>query len=451
MLHRSSAALQPLLVLAGALLALAPAARGQAPVADYGDAPDGVAAGYPAPFDGVLGQFPTLFGTANGRNGAPGAFALDGGADSLGAPPSVETDANDPADPDGAPNLVDADSDDGSPGIVVIADSIPARARLAIDVSIDPQVPVRRFLNVLIDLDLDGRWSGRAAGGEPEWAVRNLEVDTNRMPTARITTPDFLLSNGPILPDGAWMRIALTRAPVDTASVGPEGWDGSGGFSFGEIEDYQILFGRDGGGKFTPVTDMCCPQSVNFNGQAAVNFTCIVFSRTRLLLAGAPPSQADVFFNPLPGNVVVPLIPVAGLAGAPVPPPVGFVGRSLAPFPPGPGCPPPPVGGPFGQLITLTATRPPVPSPFRSRYAYLARPVDPPGPEVSGKVIPDVLPVFREIDFVDLGVGKPDVYPPYDDPYYQEPGKDGGVVPQKPLAPPEKGKMPPAPAPPPGG
>ena len=47
-----------------------------APLADFGDAPDGVDAGYGNPSSGVIGNFPTSFATSNsrwGRGGRSGA------------------------------------------------------------------------------------------------------------------------------------------------------------------------------------------------------------------------------------------------------------------------------------------------------------------------------------------------------------------------------------------
>ena len=38
-----------------------------------------------------------------------------------------------------------------------------------------------------------------------------------------------------MLPDGAWMRVLLTRESLAGAP-----WDGSGSWDFGEVEDYQI-------------------------------------------------------------------------------------------------------------------------------------------------------------------------------------------------------------------
>ena len=78
-----------------ALLALACppgawAGGGAPPAADFGDAPDGQNAGYPPPFAGVIGNFPTLFATTNSRYGLPGAHTLVTGDEWLGPVVSAE-------------------------------------------------------------------------------------------------------------------------------------------------------------------------------------------------------------------------------------------------------------------------------------------------------------------------------------------------------------------------
>jgi len=39
-----------------------------------------------------------------------------------------------------------------------------------------------------------------------------------------------------------WVRVALTRSAVDGTPFGGDGWDGSGGFEYGEIEDHYFIF-----------------------------------------------------------------------------------------------------------------------------------------------------------------------------------------------------------------
>jgi PKD repeat protein len=200
----------------------------QAPSGDYGDAPDGQDAYY-----GVPGRFPTLFNTTNSHFARPGGHTLNIGEETLGLKVSAEVDANDPNDPDGVPNLVDADSDER---MFVILDS--GKAKLAFTVKVSPNAPdITRYANVLIDFDQSGNWSTGTYG--IEWVVVNLEVDVAPGSDDTIITPEFSWGNQTVLPSPVWMRVSLTRAKVDEtlfANVG--GWDGSGRFEYGEIEDH---------------------------------------------------------------------------------------------------------------------------------------------------------------------------------------------------------------------
>ncbi len=200
-----------------------------APSGDYGDAPDGQLDLY----YGIPGQFPTLYNTTNSHFGRPGGHTLNVGEETLGLNVSAEVDATDPSDPDGVPNLVDADSDER---MYVIMDG--SQARLAFTVSVSLSAPdVTRYANALIDFDQSGNWSTGTYG--VEWVVVNLEVDVDPGDSETILTPLFDWSNQALPPSEVWMRVALTRESIDEtlfASVG--GWDGSGQFTYGEIEDH---------------------------------------------------------------------------------------------------------------------------------------------------------------------------------------------------------------------
>jgi hypothetical protein len=151
----------------------------------------------------------------------------------------MEIDAIDPADPDGVANLTNADSDDGITNFFVALTAIPPPTVLTVRINgIDGGV---FFINVLIDLDMDGEWSGTGANAEPEWVVQNFPVSVS--PGENIVRlPPFAFANGNRLPDGAWMRIALTKEMVDGTD-----WDGSGSFSSGEVEDHIISIPLVGG------------------------------------------------------------------------------------------------------------------------------------------------------------------------------------------------------------
>jgi hypothetical protein len=105
-------------------------------------------------------------------------------------------------------------------------------------------------LNTLIDLNMDGAWGGTAGGGEPEWVVQNLAVAVTPGETITVDSAQFAFANGLILPDGAWMRIALTSEQITA-----EDWDGTGEFSSGEIEDHVIELPEK------PILNVACTPS----------------------------------------------------------------------------------------------------------------------------------------------------------------------------------------------
>jgi PKD repeat protein len=199
----------------------------QAPTGDYGDAPDGQDAYY-----GVPGHYPTLFNTTNSQFGRPGGHTLNIGEEMLGVNVSAEVDATDPADPDGVPNLVDADSDER---IFVIVEG--TQAKLAFTVTIAPNVPdVARYANAVIDFDQSGNWSAGTYG--TEWVVVNLGIDIDPGSSETVITPWFAWGNKAMLPSPVWMRLLLARDEVSQSLFANVGWDGSGQFGYGEVEDY---------------------------------------------------------------------------------------------------------------------------------------------------------------------------------------------------------------------
>ncbi len=205
--------------------------KGEAPSGDYGDAPDGQNAYY-----AVQGCFPTLFNTTNSKFSRPGGHTLNTGEETLGLSVSAEVDANDPKDPDGVPNLVDADSDER---MYVILEG--KKAKLAFTVAVSSEAPdVTRYANALIDFDQNGKWSAGSYG--IEWVVVNLAVNVAPGSSEVVITPWFSWGNQVLLSSPAWMRVSLTRRKVDESlfsNVG--GWDGSGQFEYGEIEDRFVF------------------------------------------------------------------------------------------------------------------------------------------------------------------------------------------------------------------
>ena len=210
-------------------------------IADYGDAPDDQPCGYTDnPATDVIGRFPTLFDTRNGRvPGASGAHALRVGEEALGDPllTSRERDADDPNDPDQTPNLIDDDIDDG-----LSLELLPSGLlRLEVSVQVASTAPFgKRYLNALYDLNQDGEWRETPAG--QEWIIRNLEVSVAPGETTSVEIPIFVDPNWiETLSHPRWLRLALTRETIPEAryaAVG--GWDGSGQFRVGEIEDHKI-------------------------------------------------------------------------------------------------------------------------------------------------------------------------------------------------------------------
>jgi hypothetical protein len=304
---------------------------GRAPTGDYGDAPEGGPTGYPAGF-AQTGSFPTTFASN-------GARTLDTGEATLGPGISAEEDADDPNDPDGVPNLTNTDPDDGLIDFFITLTAIPPPTTLTVLVN-GPQGSSggMYWLNAVIDLNLDGEWGGRGINGEMEWAVQNEIVQVAPGVTTPYTTQPFAFSNGNTLPDGAFMRIALTKEMV------PPDWDGTGEFSAGEIEDYFIRLPDLGGGK-TGILMVDCDGPYR-PGQMV---TCNVF--------GGNGRFTYALVGPFGGNVPV------------------FAGR----------CNPAPVGGPLTAPVAVTCPSGPGKTPTTWRFVITSR--DPKSISVDGGII----------------------------------------------------------------
>ncbi len=229
-------------------------AQAQAPNGDYGDAPDGMDA-YP----GIAGRFPTLY---NSTSGLIGGHILKPGGEMIGTEVSAEDDANDPADPDGIQNLVDTDRDDPV-YLLIMAVSIPAKARLKFKVTIDDTAPKgKRYINVLFDFDKNGTWGGKQNG--KEWAIQNQEIEIAPGSTEWVETDWFNWGSGMIMPTPVWARLAITRKPIDYKD-----WKGQGAFEYGEIQDFLVELNAGhrkrggGGGKRKPI----CGDNVKDAGE----------------------------------------------------------------------------------------------------------------------------------------------------------------------------------------
>ena len=207
------------------------AATTDAPKADYGDAPDGTPA-----YAGVSGRFPTHYATKNSIANRPGCHTVVTGEETIGQHVSSELGASDRADPDGVPNLVDSDSDERA--FVVIEGT---QARLAFTISVKSTASsATRYLNAVIDFDQNGRWTTGGAGSE--WPVKNFAVDVAPGRQETLITEPFPWGNGPVAMSPVWMRALLSRQEVDASLFEPQGgWDGSGRFDYGEVEDYFVF------------------------------------------------------------------------------------------------------------------------------------------------------------------------------------------------------------------
>ncbi len=302
--------------------------------ADYGDAPDELPAGYSNAFADVIGHFPTLFKTTNSRiAGTPGVHALEmpaEKAESLGVQLSWEHDANDPADPDGTPNLIFDDFNDG-------LRLVPLPPALVFTIKLGPQAASGpRYLNVLVDLDRNGTWdplgaivqatsegvqvvrvlpktpaegklqpndiiiqigdkqkptpevfsaalkpgttlSLRVRRGEQtldvsvslsrdEWAIKNLAVNVSPGQMREVTVPFPSELLDPLASSLSPAWMRVALTPTPLDTDQP--WDGSGAFSSGEIEDYPIVGIR--GDSFLATAAQAAAQAASDAGAIAL-------------------------------------------------------------------------------------------------------------------------------------------------------------------------------------
>ncbi|MDP8255294.1 MAG: hypothetical protein P9M14_06060 [Candidatus Alcyoniella australis] len=226
-------------------------AKADAPNADYGDAPDDT----PAYLNGSIGgSYPTLYATANSATGDPGGHTLTVGQETLGPNVSAEVDADDPNDPDGTPNLIDDDADDKVYWVFYFdRNSGALTVRFLVEVAVAAGAPDQdRYINILVDTDRSGQWKHNSLGDE--WLVQNFKVNVSPGSSRWIWTDPVAmpLSANNTFVFETWVRVALTRSQIDGTPFGSDGWDGSGAFKYGEIEDHYFNFvpwyGPGGGG-----------------------------------------------------------------------------------------------------------------------------------------------------------------------------------------------------------
>jgi hypothetical protein len=217
--------------------------------AEYGDAPQHVAAYPPGP---VVGQFPTCTLT--------GGYVVHTGNQLLFFGPSVDTEGDGNAN-DCAFNVYDNDECfGGDAGIVMprpytirlspgpnIEPCTPPGTDLgtectaiqwgtALDMQITNNLPMDAYFNMLADWDQDGTWAslpGNCTGAMnvPEQVVVNLAVPSgfSGLLSQLHPPPVFMGHRGYV-----WTRFTLSTAPA------PAAWDGSGNMGEGETEDYLL-------------------------------------------------------------------------------------------------------------------------------------------------------------------------------------------------------------------
>ena len=311
---------------------------------NFGEAPDGTSTGYPNVF-GIIqpaqtGAFPTLLA----RNGARTQSVADG---TLGTLASTSTDAV----------LGSFADEDGLQNMIVVLTSIPPPAAISVNVSAPTgSAGGTMYLNVLFDKNMNGLWDGAS-----EWVVKNQPV---ALPPAgssmTVSPPAFPFSNGNILPDPAWMRIALTRESIAGAT-----WDGTGLFSSGEIEDWLVNLPALAGPpvKKVPILTVQPGGPYTFPGGVGILAANFVVSNW------APTAGTFTYtFTKLSGNVVL------NVPWAPPPaPPVPIAAFDLV------------AGTPATVTVAGTATSP-NPAALPSQWQISVDPVDPPALFVPGGV-----------------------------------------------------------------
>jgi hypothetical protein len=109
----------------------------------------------------------------------------------------------------------------------------------SIDIYVVNNMPSVGYMNVLLDWNGDGQWSGFSvcpSANAPEHVLVNFPVPNNNFMNflSVLGPPPFLI--GP-QPGFVWARFSLTEQPVTLP------WKGDGQFEDGETEDYLIYIG----------------------------------------------------------------------------------------------------------------------------------------------------------------------------------------------------------------
>jgi hypothetical protein len=105
-----------------------------------------------------------------------------------------------------------------------------------IDIVVSNGAPYESYINVLMDWDQNGSWSGAAQcpqGAAPEHVLVNLAVPPGFFGPLSIVIPGSQFRIGPNT-GYVWARFTISDSAV------PPGWDGAGAFATGETEDYLL-------------------------------------------------------------------------------------------------------------------------------------------------------------------------------------------------------------------
>lgn len=220
---------------------------------EFGDAPEGAPA---YPLLGVIGNFPTCTSV-----GAAGSFIVHTSPTSqlrLGGSLDVEFDGNDGDCLWTAHNRDECHLAGGDAGFFGAApQSISAGLLVACggangaplgtpcsngawgtngDLIVVNQTNAPGYLNVLVDWNQNGAWSGSALcpglGLVPEWTAQNIGVPPGYTGLlSGLAPPPFRIGRAGFV----WARFTLTDQPILIAD-----WDGSGIANAGETEDYLL-------------------------------------------------------------------------------------------------------------------------------------------------------------------------------------------------------------------
>jgi len=206
-----------ILLSALALLVFAAPVQGQAPYADYGDAPDPT--------------FPSLFASSGPRH----VILTDS---YVGWASTPESDAL----------LPDADADDGAP--MIFADYYAGKwtgwvyVPVTIASGADPLQP--RYLNVLLDCNSSGTWCDQSG----EWIVRDFPLPKYYFVHFPGQTVWYCIGGFDWVTAYSgqhWLRVTVSDMPVSGPGVGviaSTGWTGAvvPNFGLGETEDWLLTW-----------------------------------------------------------------------------------------------------------------------------------------------------------------------------------------------------------------